>query len=166
MQKSVLVHINHKLMRIKITYLLLFICFSANAQIQQETTTYSYDNLNRLVQVVFNDGSTHNYVYDNLGNRTQLNIETLSIDEETLKDVITVYPNPTENCLNIKLPSDFSTQDVKITIYDVNGRTMESYSTSIENSEVVIDVGKLSNGVYLLHLKSEEKSWSKLFIKK
>lgn len=153
-------------MRIKITYLLLFICFSANAQIQQETTTYSYDNLNRLVQVVFNDGSTHNYVYDNLGNRTQLNIETLSIDEETLKDVITVYPNPTENCLNIKLPSDFSTQDVKITIYDVNGRTMESYSTSIENSEVVIDVGKLSNGVYLLHLKSEEKSWSKLFIKK
>ena len=55
---------------------------SANAQLQQETTNYSYGNLNRLVQVVFNDGSTKNYVYDDLGNRTQLNIQTLSIDKK------------------------------------------------------------------------------------
>lgn len=38
--------------------------------------TYQYDNLNRLIKVVFNHGETYEYVYDNLGNRTQLTAVT------------------------------------------------------------------------------------------
>ena len=103
-------------------YLLILISITANAQLEQETTTYSYDNLNRLVQVVFNDGSTHNYVYDDIGNRTQLNIETLSIDAEILKTPIIVYPNPTDSFLNIKFPTEFNSKDIAIELYDINGR--------------------------------------------
>jgi len=149
-----------------IKYLLLLISITTNAQLQQETTTYSYDNLNRLVQVVFNDGSTNDYVYDDIGNRTQLNIETLSIDTETLITPIIVYPNPTESYLNIKFPIEFNSKNIVIELYDVNGRLVTDNKSKIQDNHINIDVNSLSNGVYLLHLKSRNKKWSKLFIKK
>ena len=38
--------------------------------------TYEYDSLNRLVKVVFTNGETYEYTYDNLGNRTLLTVVT------------------------------------------------------------------------------------------
>lgn len=153
-------------MKTTIKYLLLLISISVNAQLEQETTTYSYDNLNRLVQVVFNDGSTNSYVYDDIGNRTQINIETLSIDVETLKTPIILYPNPTESFLNIKFPMEFNSKDITIELYDINGRLVSDDKSIVQENHVNIDVNALSNGVYLLHLKSDDRKWSKLFIKK
>ena len=153
-------------MKTTIKYLLILISISANAQLEQKTTDYSYDNLNRLVQVVFNDNSTHNYVYDDIGNRTQLNIETLSIDTETLTNTITVYPNPTDNFLNIKLPDSFTSKSTYIQIYDVNGRLIVDNKPTIIDNQITINVNSLSNGVYLIHLITDSQKWSKLFIKK
>jgi len=138
---------------------------SANAQLQQETTNYSYGNLNRLVQVVFNDGSTKNYVYDDLGNRTQLNIQTLSIDSETLSNPIIMYPNPTDDALNVKLPQTILGKNLIIKLYDINGQLITDKKPKIENNLLIINVNSLSNGVYLLHLKNDTNKWSKLFIK-
>jgi|TARA_B110000495_G_C22559263_1_gene337599 YD repeat-containing protein len=153
-------------MKTTIKYLLILISISANAQLEQKTTDYSYDNLNRLVQVVFNDNSTHNYVYDDIGNRTQLNIETLSIDTETLTNTITVYPNPTDSFLNIKLPDSFTSKSTYIQIYDVNGRLIVDNKPTIIDNQITINVNSLSNGVYLIHLITDSQKWSKLFIKK
>ncbi len=153
-------------MKTTIKYLILLFSISVNAQLEEETTTYSYDNLNRLVQVVFNDDSTHNYVYDDLGNRTQLNIQTLSIDEETLRNTITVYPNPTDSLLNIQLPDSFNHENTIIQLYDINGRLIVDNKPTITNSQITINVDALSNGVYLLYLKTDNQKWSKLFIKK
>jgi len=153
-------------MKTTIKYLILLIGITANAQLQQETTNYSYDNLNRLVQVVFNNGSTHDYVYDDIGNRTQLNIQTLSIDEEVLKNTITVYPNPTSNFLNIKLPQTILGKNLVIELYDINGQLITDKKPKIKNNLLIINVNSLSNGVYLLHLKNGNQKWSKLFIKK
>ena len=155
-------------MKTTIKYLLLLIGITANAQLQQETTTYSYDNLNRLVQVVFNDDSTHDYVYDDIGNRTQLNITdvTLGIDSETLQNPIIVYPNPTDSFLNIKLPDSFISQNLTIQLYDVNGRLVANSKPTITDNQITINVNTLSNGVYLLHLNNNNQKWSKLFIKK
>ena len=139
---------------------------SANAQLQQETTNYSYGNLNRLVQVVFNDGSTKNYVYDDLGNRTQLNIQTLSIDSETLSNPIIMYPNPTDDALNVKLPQTILGKNLIIKLYDINGQLITDKKPKIENNLLIINVNSLTNGVYLLHLKNDTNKWSKLFIKK
>lgn len=36
-----------------------------------DTATYAYDNLNRLVSIVFTNGTTYLFVYDAVGNRTQ-----------------------------------------------------------------------------------------------
>ncbi|WP_299223127.1 T9SS type A sorting domain-containing protein [uncultured Psychroserpens sp.] len=153
-------------MKTKIKYLLILFGISANAQLQQETTTYSYDNLNRLVQVVFNDGSTHDYVYDNLGNRTQLNIETLSLDEEVLKNRIIVYPNPTNKILNIQMPTELVSNQLEIQLFDVDGKMILDHNAQIVENSISIDVSRFLSGIYLIHIKSDNKQWSKLFIKK
>lgn len=155
-------------MKTTIKYIILLICATGFAQLEQETTTYSYDNLNRLVQVVFNDNSTKNYIYDDIGNRTQLNItdSTLGVDSKVLQNPIIVYPNPTDNVLNIKFPVVFDNKKIIIELYDVNGRLITDNKSKIENNHITINVNALPNGVYLLHLKSDNSKWSKLFIKK
>jgi YD repeat-containing protein len=44
-----------------------------------ETTTYTYDELNRLIQVIYEDGKGVIYTYDASGNRITL---TQSVDTE------------------------------------------------------------------------------------
>jgi YD repeat-containing protein len=159
-------------MKTKIKYIVLLISISIYTQSPPPepgfiTTTYSYDNLNRLVQVVFNDGSTHDYVYDDLGNRIQLSIETLSIDSEILQNTITVYPNPTEEFLNIKIPESVVIGDTKdITIYDLNGRVINHIQPEILDNKITLKVDELFVGTYLIHLKTDTGTWSQIFIKK
>lgn len=56
-----------------IQYLILFFSITTYAQ-ETVTTNYEYDNLNRLIRVVFNGDKEINYVYDDLGNRIGNNI--------------------------------------------------------------------------------------------
>lgn len=151
-------------MKTTIKYILLLIGISAYSQTVE--TNYSYDNLNRLVQVVFNDGSTHSFVYDDLGNRIQLNFETLSIDEETLINTITLYPNPTSTTINIMFPNNLISQKPIISIYNINGSLIKNHKAKVINHNIQIPTSNLSNGVYLLTLISDNKTWSQLFIKK
>lgn len=152
-------------MKTTIKYLLLFIGISVYAQDQVETT-YEYDNLNRLVKVVFTGETEKNYVYDDLGNRIALNITTLSIDTETLKNSITVYPNPTDSFLNIKLPQTILDKDISIKLYDINGKQIKNQKITLKNNSVNINVEQIPKGVYLIHLINNDKNWSQLFIKK
>ncbi|WP_417237320.1 T9SS type A sorting domain-containing protein [Bizionia paragorgiae] len=48
----------------------LFFCMT-NVSSQISQTTYEYDELNRVKVVLYDDGTTINYVYDQLGNRKQ-----------------------------------------------------------------------------------------------
>jgi YD repeat-containing protein len=56
-------------------FILLFIPISIYSQDWHiEQRMYEYDNLNRLVKVVFHNGTIYEYTYDDLGNRLQKNI--------------------------------------------------------------------------------------------
>lgn len=56
----------------KIQLILLLLPFATIAQqLQTQTHTMEYDNLNRLTRVVFSNGTVYEYTYDNLGNRLQ-----------------------------------------------------------------------------------------------
>jgi YD repeat-containing protein len=152
-------------MKKTITYIIFFFSITIYAQ-ETATTDYEYDNLNRLIKVVFNGDKEKNYVYDDLGNRIGLSIETLSISSETLKNTITVYPNPTDSFLTIKLPENLTNKNVVIKLYDINGKVITNHNTEIKENSALLDVKKLSKGVYLLHLISNNKNWSQIFIKK
>ena len=152
-------------MKTTIKYLFFLISISVYAQEIVETT-YEYDNLNRLVKVVFTGEKEKNYVYDDLGNRIALNITTLSIDAEILKNTITVYPNPTGSFLNIQLPETILGKNISIILYDINGKQIEKSKIKVKDNSAMINVENLSKGVYLLHIENKDKKWSQLFIKK
>ena len=57
-----------KKMKRIVTSLALLFGISAYAQLDHTENHYTYDNLNRLVQVVSN-GETISYTYDDIGNR-------------------------------------------------------------------------------------------------
>lgn len=69
-----------------LNYLLVFSFWYSHAQMEQNHTFYQYDNLNRLIQVIYNDGTEVNYSYDDLGNR----IETSSSGDD---DGLTFVPD-------------------------------------------------------------------------
>jgi hypothetical protein len=119
-----------------------------------------------LVKVVFTGEREKNYIYDDLGNRIALNITTLSINAEILKNTITVYPNPTDRFLNIQLPQTILGGNVSITLYDINGKQIKYSKIEVKDNSAFIDVENLPKGVSLLHFTNEEKKWSQLFIKK
>ncbi len=83
----------------------------------------------------------------------------LEITEEELSGVV-IYPNPTKSELFIEL-QDF--EDTSLEVYDVLGKTIYNKKTTQANN--VIDVSLLESGIYLIHIKSNDKSLTQKFIK-
>jgi YD repeat-containing protein len=54
----------------KITVWAFFICMPLSTLTSAGTAQYTYDSLDRLVQVQYDDGTTIQYSYDAAGNRT------------------------------------------------------------------------------------------------
>ena len=57
-------------------YILLLFPITLLGQNHSEQRTYEYDDLNRLIKVVFHNGESYEYIYDDLGNRTQITAVT------------------------------------------------------------------------------------------
>jgi YD repeat-containing protein len=53
----------------KLIFLTIIFCLSSITSAFTTTAQYTYDNLNRLVQVQYDDGTTIQYAYDAVGNR-------------------------------------------------------------------------------------------------
>ena len=78
-------------MKINIIFLLLAFLFSLQVNAQTEVS-YTYDNLNRLTQVTYSNGTTVTYSYDALGNRLTKRVSGVAIETYT----ITVNADPAE----------------------------------------------------------------------
>ncbi|WP_298883998.1 choice-of-anchor Q domain-containing protein [uncultured Polaribacter sp.] len=83
---------------------------------------------------------------------------TLSINDDILsKNALKLYPNPTNNFINISTDKVIRT----VSIYNILGRKV------METSKSKIDVSNLKAGIYLLSLETEEgKRSTKKFMKK
>lgn len=83
----------------------------------------------------------------------------LSIDENDNFEIKT-YPNPVKNWLTL----DFGVHgDFKISLADVNGKII--FEQVLNTSITSLDLSKLSSGLYILNLSSEEKHITKKIIK-
>jgi hypothetical protein len=67
----------------------------------------------------------------------------LSVDESTI-DKFNIFPNPTKNTLNFKVPF---AESFKISVYDILGKKV--LSSTLQSSKS-LDVSKLNNGIYIL----------------
>lgn len=83
------------------------------------------------------------------GNLIQLPTAPLSISDFN-SDTIKIYPNPANTILNIDVP--FSYEVAKVTIIDLNGRTILNSTDKINT----VDVTGLTDGVYLLSLQLDD----------
>ena len=112
-------------------------------------------------------GTVEIYVYQDgyysQGDTLTWNISTtaVGINEYTDSDLISIYPNPVNNLVNIKLEKEYDSSTVRI--IDIIGRkVMEVGISGLLNT---IDVSNLSKGNYFLIIENKEQLISKGFIK-
>ncbi len=83
---------------------------------------------------------------------------SLSI-EENLQELISIYPNPIDDTLFIKIPSNITINDV--IIYDTLGKSM---NVNILNNQ--INLSNLNSGVYFMKINTLQGTLTKKFVKK
>lgn len=75
-------------------------------------------------------------------------------NNSTLKLNVNIYPNPTNNLLNIVLQQQ--KKDVSIALFNVLGEQL-SFTTYHQKSNIELSTSTLSNGIYLLKISDGEK---------
>lgn len=78
---------------------------------------------------------------------------------------LNIHPNPTEGIINISVEN--LTSNVQITVYNNIGQVVLTQNESVENGlSTSIDIQDLTDGMYILQIRSEENIWTKKIIKK
>ena len=92
----------------------------------------------------------------------QLTVDCLGTDDFIqLNKVITLFPNPAKNILNIKIYENSNLEISKIEITNLLGQIVFSE----EKSNTKIDVSKFQSGIYQIKIITNKGSWNKKFIK-
>jgi hypothetical protein len=82
--------------------------------------------------------------------------------------LVSVYPNPTNGIVNIKINNP-NAKDVTIEITDIMGKTINKFTKDCDNAlcEETIDLSNLDNGIYFLKITNGENHiMKKLLIQK
>ena len=104
------------------------------------------------------DDTNSNGTPDYLEMGVALGVTSNAINE----DAITLYPNPTNNVLNIDNKSDLEIEN--ITIYSINGAKVKQLKTSDALTSIV--VSELQSGVYFVKIEMNDQVLNYKFIKK
>lgn len=87
---------------------------------------------------------------------------TASVNE-VLSSKISVFPNPTNNIVNISNTENILIKD--ITIADLNGRTVKTINQANGATEAQINVSDLANGMYMMTIFSDKGTMVKKIFK-
>lgn len=75
------------------------------------------------------------------------------------KEGLKLYPNPTNDVLNVELPLD-KAEDVHVTISDISGRVIKTEDLGRKQSGIykyTTNVANLNTGLYLIEISTESK---------
>ena len=90
----------------------------------------------------------------------------LAISENGQKPNVIAYPNPVENELTIDLPNERN-QEVGISIYSMRGDLIKTDKSLISDNTLFLDnLDILSSGLYIVHFKIDNQTYSLKFIKR
>ncbi|NOU18938.1 MAG: DUF333 domain-containing protein [Bacteroidales bacterium] len=107
----------------------------------------------------FSYGEVEDYTVNILGTATP---KSDNIDAEELPTSISVYPNPSNNTINVKLSNGAMIGVVKI--YNTNGSLVKT--ENIDKTEKSINVSELPSGVYILSVDDSKGPLTTRFVKK
>lgn len=99
---------------------------------------------------------------------SQINIDvkSLAIQNQSPKDELSVFPNPSFGDFEVNLPTDFS--EGQLSLFSMNGKLIykQDIMSTRELNTVSIDLYKEAPGMYILQLVSEDQRYSKKVILK
>lgn len=72
------------------------------------------------------------------------------------KNTLSVYPNPASSQLNIKVPSLYKQQTLRIIVYNSQGKEIDKSDIPKNTETVNLNINKLPSGIYYLHMISAE----------
>lgn len=75
-----------------------------------------------------------------------------------------MYPNPTKGKVMLDLPGIHEANVATVRIYDLSGKLVKTYA-NIETSTYEVDINDMSKGMYIVHVSSQEVSFSGKLIK-
>ena len=149
------------------------VTFSVEATGSNLTYQWQFNNQNitgatnssyTISNVQTNDAGTYKVIVSGdcgqvTSDEAELNV-VLGMDELE-KENIHIYPNPTENILNIEV-NDY--KNTGISIYDVSGKLM--LQQPIKANKTNIDIRKWKKGMYLLRIQKDTKLLHTFIVKK
>ena len=120
----------------------------------------------------YNESSTANDLISSLADPAAAAVRLVMIDFTTVEENIesngiSIYPNPANSEINIKLtPSD--SENTMVNITDVTGKVIKTVkiTNTTETQTISIELDELSNGVYFVEVITDNSREVKKFIKK
>ncbi|RMB63977.1 T9SS C-terminal target domain-containing protein [Dokdonia sinensis] len=89
---------------------------------------------------------------------------TLSATDFAFSNSISIYPNPVENLFTIDNKSNIELET--LTIFDVNGRIIETVRMDAKNSRNQINIASYASGIYFAKIETSDKATVKRIVKK
>ena len=143
---------------IQLSLLLLSIGLSATSQ--QAITSSGGDSSSStgslaysVGQVVYTTNSNNDGTVSK-GVQQAFEIFTLSIDDNRLDILLSVYPNPTTSHINLRIDNQLS-KGLSYQLYDLHGRLLRQ--GNITDKITQIDMQKLQSATYLINILQDHK---------
>ena len=88
------------------------------------------------------------------------NYKVLELDDFEIKNEVVVYPNPSSEIISVHSPNNINS----ITVYSIDGRSIQTYINPITSSDFTIKVQNLPVGLYTLKVNTDSGTFSKKVI--
>ena len=85
----------------------------------------------------------------------------VNITESSYSDFISIFPNPTNDILNIKIRDNINIKS--ISIYSIEGKQIEKNKYSLKSKQ--LNVSKLTTGSYIINIQTDKGNFNQIFIK-
>ncbi len=86
----------------------------------------------------------------------------VSVPEYPEMDIVSIWPNPARDILNIKL--DRQTEAVELSISDMQGRLVSKQTFENPQNVMTFDMSELPSGIYMINLSDGQRSSSRKII--
>ncbi len=104
----------------------------------------------------FDNSSTYGHYWTQIFGKGD---QTLSSDDLTEVNQVTIYPNPIKGRFKIKLKNFSNTDEINIIILSISGQIVYEKSKPLVDNTITIDIQNLKNGIYFLYLKNAIKGY-------
>ena len=94
----------------------------------------------------------------NCGNNVIVKPVTVTVDtlgeNENVFEGLSIYPNPFNNEITIKLPTQFNSNSFGLQLYDISGRTIAKFDeqSPVNGTLILSNMNGLSNGTYFIKI--------------